>query len=129
MYVLKSLFCWFLMIIILSIYSASYLVYASYQINKSYITATYCVNKNKPWMHCNGHCFLMKRLQQAEEKEKQQRTVQQGKFQEALTPVHQSISFYNTVSLIQFPRSKCGRLINISVLIFHPPPTILGANA
>jgi hypothetical protein len=115
------------MVVILSSYSARSIVYASYQLNKSYITEVYCVNKNKPWMHCNGHCFLMKKLRQAEEKEKQQRTGQQEKFQEAIFPIHQSIPFFNTLSLIEFPRSWSGSPVNIPLLIFHPPPPVLGA--
>lgn len=126
MHLLKTLFCWFLMVVILSSYSARSIVYASYQLNKAYITDVCCVNKNKPWMHCNGHCFLMKKLRQAEEKEKQQRTGQQEKFQEAIFPIHQSITFFNSLSLIEFPRSWSGSPVNIPLLIFHPPPPVLG---
>lgn len=78
-------------------------------------------------MHCNGHCFLMKKLRQAEEKEKQQRTGQQEKFQEALFPIHPSITFFNAVSSIAFPRSYTDSPVNIVLLVFHPPPPVLGA--
>lgn len=31
-----------------------------------------CINKDKPWMHCNGRCYLMNKVRQAEESEKKQ---------------------------------------------------------
>ena len=39
-----------------------------YRYNKDVVTAKYCINKNKPALHCNGKCFLFKKLKQAEEK-------------------------------------------------------------
>ena len=47
-------------------------VFAGFEINSSYIAKELCVNKNKPELHCNGKCFLMKKLKLAEEKEKKQ---------------------------------------------------------
>lgn len=45
---------------------------AYYQINKNEIAAKFCVNKNKPMLHCNGQCYLGKQLKKAEENEKRQ---------------------------------------------------------
>jgi hypothetical protein len=47
-------------------------VYAGFEANQSYIAKELCVNKARPWMHCNGRCFLMKKLKEATEKEKKQ---------------------------------------------------------
>ena len=41
-------------------YFASYVSY--FELNKEYIIKTYCVNKNKPKLHCNGKCHLSKQL-------------------------------------------------------------------
>lgn len=30
----------------------------------------YCVNKNRPLLHCNGHCFLMRELKKEQQQEK-----------------------------------------------------------
>lgn len=49
---------------------AVYFVYAGFEVNKKEMAAKLCENKNRPWMHCNGKCYLMKKLKQAEEKEK-----------------------------------------------------------
>ncbi len=40
-----------------------------YYFNKAYITQQLCENRNKPKLHCNGHCYLSKQLKKAEEKE------------------------------------------------------------
>ncbi len=45
------------------------LIIANYEINKNYITQTFCENKNKPQMHCNGQCHLNKQLQKQEKNE------------------------------------------------------------
>ncbi|MCD0490256.1 hypothetical protein LPB86_18590 [Pedobacter sp. MC2016-14] len=50
------------------------LVYAGFEVNQDYIAKTLCVNKDRPWMNCNGKCYLMKKVQQAEENEKKEAT-------------------------------------------------------
>ncbi|MHA4895584.1 hypothetical protein ACXZ1K_12595 [Pedobacter sp. PWIIR3] len=56
--------------------------------NQKYIAATLCVNKNKPEMHCNGKCYLMKKLKQAQEKEqRQERQSQKTQLQDALIEI------------------------------------------
>lgn len=60
-------------IIIISLLGANlsrFVVYAGFSANQKYITDNFCVNKNRPWLHCNGHCYFMKKVQQAEENEK-----------------------------------------------------------
>lgn len=45
---------------------------AYYQINKEYITRVLCENRDKPQLHCDGHCYLAKKLKAQEEKQDQQ---------------------------------------------------------
>jgi len=49
-----------------------YFVYASFELNKDYIAKNLCINRSRPWLHCNGKCYFMKKLRQAEENEKKQ---------------------------------------------------------
>lgn len=49
-----------------------FFVYAGFSANQKYIAQNLCINKNRPWLHCNGHCYFMKKVQQAEETEKKQ---------------------------------------------------------
>jgi hypothetical protein len=48
-----------------------FFIVVDYQLNKEYIAKTLCENKNKPQMHCNGKCQMMKKLQQEEKKDQQ----------------------------------------------------------
>ena len=45
-------------------------VRAGFELNENYIVSKLCINRDKPQMHCNGKCYLMRKLKQAEQKEK-----------------------------------------------------------
>lgn len=45
-------------------------IYAGFEFNKSYIVKELCENRSRPAMHCDGKCYLMKKIKAAEEKEK-----------------------------------------------------------
>ena len=47
-------------------------VYTGFELNQKYIAENLCVNKSRPWLHCNGKCYFMKKVHQAEENEKRQ---------------------------------------------------------
>jgi hypothetical protein len=62
-----------LLIIVLTVSSFQpFLVYAGFKINQRYIAKTLCINRSRPWMHCNGRCYFMRKLKAAEENEKKQ---------------------------------------------------------
>jgi hypothetical protein len=46
-------------------------IYESYTLNQSYIAAHFCQNRSMPKMHCNGHCYLSKKMQSEQQNEKQ----------------------------------------------------------
>ena len=47
-------------------------LYLNFELNKENIIKNYCVNKNRPELHCDGKCFLSKKIKSAQEKEEQQ---------------------------------------------------------
>lgn len=49
-----------------------FFVYAGFELNHKYIAENLCINKNRPWLHCNGKCYFMRKIKQAEENEKKQ---------------------------------------------------------
>lgn len=62
-------------IIILSTLAANcsrFFVLAGLQLNRKYIAENLCVNRSRPWMHCDGKCYFMKKIRQAEENEKKE---------------------------------------------------------
>lgn len=52
---------------------ASLGVLAWFQVNRTYIANVLCENRDKPAMHCNGQCILMKKLKKLDESEKSSR--------------------------------------------------------
>ncbi len=69
---LKSFTSIFLLFALSSSQFSQLFIYAGFELNQDYIASTLCENKDKPELHCEGKCFLMKKLKQAEEKEKKQ---------------------------------------------------------
>jgi hypothetical protein len=75
-------------ILLFAVISSSFsrlFIYAGFNANQKYIASTFCENKNRPWLHCNGKCYLMKKLKQSEEKQKsEERRNQKSPFQEII---------------------------------------------
>ncbi|HVW98251.1 MAG TPA: hypothetical protein VHA56_19955 [Mucilaginibacter sp.] len=62
-------------LLILTLTAASFqrfFVYAGFKLNQDYISKNLCVNRNRPWMHCNGKCYFMRKIKAAQENEKKQ---------------------------------------------------------
>lgn len=55
-----------LMILSVLIVFQKEIIIVHYKLNQEYIEQQYCVNKNKPSLHCHGICHLKKKLQETE---------------------------------------------------------------
>lgn len=42
---------------------------AYFQLNRDYIARVLCENRDKPQLHCNGQCYLAKRLKEQQDKQ------------------------------------------------------------
>src|SRR4030095_16711279 len=51
-----------------------------YFLNKRYIAAVLCINKDKPKMQCNGQCYFARQLQEKDKQEQQAPVPQKVKF-------------------------------------------------
>ena|SRR6476661_382566 len=112
-------------VLILSIISAHFsklFVFAGFELNKTYIAAKLCINKNKPELQCFGKCFLKKKLKQAEEKQAQQeKQIQKNLFQEVGHFNRYKFNFY-TALLQEISTPVKNNYLSIhSFSIFHPP--------
>jgi len=59
-------------------------IYAGFEANQKYIAQKLCENRDKPWLHCDGRCYLAKKIKQAEEKERSaERHLQKSLIQDA----------------------------------------------
>jgi len=83
---LKKLLTVCLLIALISSNFSRFFIYAGFELNHKYIAENLCVNKGRPWLHCNGKCYFMKKVRQSQENEKKQdRADQKTRLQDALS--------------------------------------------
>ncbi len=97
-------------------------LYAGFELNRKYIASEFCENKAKPELHCEGKCYLMKKLKQAEEKEqKQEHQSQNIHFQEALVVIPMVFKQFPLKEMKLHIPASMGIPQNIENSVFQPP--------
>lgn len=111
-----------LIITIISSSFSRFFIYAGFEMNKSYIITKLCENRNKPWLHCNGKCYLMKKIKQAEDKQSNtERESQRNLIQESFCEEIQQVKFYTQLlRVIAIPNNRIDLPQGYSA-IFRPP--------
>ena len=96
------------------------IILVNYEINKKEITQKYCVNKDKPQMHCCGKCLLKKKLA---EQEAQQKLPAFPDIKTDITLVHQAHQVFKVYKVPYFPLYELYELSTQSEGkgVFHPP--------
>lgn len=114
-----------LIVAVLSANFAQLFVYAGFAANQKYITSTLCVNRGKPWLHCNGQCYLMKKMKQADEKERSdERQTQKSMLQEVFFATATTITFHSKLlQVIATPYHSHVLSVQPGV-IFQPPQVV-----
>lgn len=113
----------FLLLAMISGQFSRVFVYAGFELNKSFIVKELCENRSRPELNCNGKCFLKKKLQAAEEKErKQERESQRNRYQETLPPRFELPTPFRTAKLqTVYPIGTTQDTIERPSSIFQPP--------
>jgi hypothetical protein len=107
-----------------------YLVVVSFRINRQYIVTNLCENRTKPLLHCNGKCFLAKKLKQADENEKKQSEKNELKNIEVCFFQTPHAAFSNLL-LPELADARptifhsCGNLSYFVGTIFRPPRSVV----
>ncbi|OCX53195.1 hypothetical protein BEL04_02470 [Mucilaginibacter sp. PPCGB 2223] len=97
-------------------------IFAGFELNKTTIASTLCENRNKPWMHCNGRCYLLKKIKQAEEKEKsEERQTGKSLFQEGIVTHHFSFNYTPRLLAVLTVPTNHTELPDYSASVFQPP--------
>jgi hypothetical protein len=111
-----------LIIAIISCSFSRFFIYAGYQLNKNYIATKLCENRNKPWLHCNGKCYLIKKIKQAEEKQNAaERETQKNLVQESYCEAIPEVKFYTQLlQVIAIPNNRIALPDGYNA-IFRPP--------
>ncbi|WP_443939112.1 hypothetical protein [Pedobacter sp. MW01-1-1] len=99
-----------------------FIVYSGYKLNKEYITSVFCINKTHPELHCDGQCFLARKLKDLDHKNEQtqdslKRLAEvEAKFQ--ILTLSPPIAYFNHETESGYLEKP---VINLSIAIFHPP--------
>ncbi len=100
-------------------------VYSGYQMNKEYITSVFCINKAHPELHCDGQCFLAKKLKDLDGKNKQiQETLKkiiEGDPGFEMLTVNHHLPYFTIKSESLYLEKP---VKDLSISIFHPPKTL-----
>lgn len=97
--------------------------YAGFEMNRDYISQVLCVNRAKPKLHCNGKCYLAKKLKESEKQQKTPAGGVHGKFEYFFQSMY-SLAVppfsLQAIRTIPTPYQNAYSLITASG-IFHPP--------
>lgn len=94
-----------------------------FELNREYIAAELCVNRDVPESGCNGHCYLMKKLKQAQKDS--QGTDKPGAKRETFWQ-HCADLTRRPVLLplretLRAPFAFSGHVLQTPASVFHPP--------
>lgn len=98
------------------------MVVAGFELNRGYIEAKLCENRDRPQLNCNGRCYLSKKLKQAEENErKQEQEIQKQFFQASFLP-ESFFVFYNTKTSTTIETPYKDLIVHDhNSIVFQPP--------
>jgi hypothetical protein len=103
-----------------------YLLVFDYYVNPTVYIAN-CVNKDRPWMHCNGRCQLCKKLHQQDNTEDRQIPERRPGNGQSET-LFRTASFidFTTLQLVttvtrRFPEIAAAKPVRMPRSLFHPP--------
>ncbi len=101
---------------------STFIIQADFFLNQSYIAKNLCVNRDKPQMHCEGKCYLTKKLNEQQNQDQSPLSkIERFDVQPFFIP--QLFSFKNTVviSKPQFFIKNENTVSSFPRFIFHPP--------
>lgn len=106
-------------------------LFVNYELRKDFIIKNYCVNKDRPELHCDGQCYLAKQLKAAEEKDQKegQLTLVEKLYQWEYKENSNSFEIHNTCfvstldNAIHTPYLKNYKFTSTKG-IFHPPSIV-----
>ena len=102
---------------------SNYIIQADFYMNRSYITENFCINRDKPMMHCNGKCYLTKKLKQQEKQDQQAPAAKNLKFdiQPFFIPDPLVFSQINATVKTNYFIKNVFTIASFPHVIFHPP--------
>lgn len=105
------------------------LVFMGFELNREYIAAELCVNRDVPESGCNGQCYLMKKLKQAQQDDQgtDRPSLKREAFWQHCTDLTKKPTLLPLRSTLRAPFSYYGCLSFYPSSLFHPPQATLRA--
>ena len=105
-----------------------------YAANKEAITRNYCINKARPALHCDGKCYLARKLRATDERDSRNGAERdfRAKFDstasvlppdEPCCPMAKVFASQRSPTKLAFAPRKDGVLEGFPHTVFHPPTT------
>ncbi|GAB3960368.1 hypothetical protein GCM10028805_57850 [Spirosoma harenae] len=103
---MRSLLTYILLIAVLLPSISPWGTIAYYHLNKDYIARVLCENRNKPQLHCDGKCYLAKRLKAQQDKHDKETTerIQQTSPIQLYCEAYFQFDFKASPTVLQSPR-------------------------
>lgn len=119
---LKSVLPFCMVCVLLLNNFSRYFMNIAFTLNQPYLAKNSCENRNKPNLHCNGKCFLRKKIIQAQQKEQNNNVENlKNQYKEALIYQKSFLSLLYPIALKIFYPSLHFPLQHFTFPIFHPP--------
>lgn len=115
----------FLIVALMASNLSRFFIYAGFKLNQKYIAENLCVNKDRPWLHCNGKCYFVKKLKQAQEKQNSEEgQSQKNLFQEACFTQLTVVKFHTQLLQVIIIPDNHADLPQACNSIFRPPQLV-----
>ena len=106
-------------------------LFVNYELRKDFIIKNYCVNKDRPELHCDGQCYLAKQLKAAEEKDQKdgQLTLVEKLYQVEYQDNSTNLEIQNTNIALTIDNTihalyEKSYNFTLAKSIFHPPSIV-----
>jgi hypothetical protein len=92
-------------------------------VNQSYIAKNLCINREKPMMHCNGKCYLSKKLKQQEKQDQQAPVPKNERIEVVLyfAPSYTALQNVQSQTKNNFFIKDENLISSFHQRVFHPP--------
>ncbi|TBX21694.1 hypothetical protein [Jiulongibacter sediminis] len=102
------------------------LLYLKYEFRKEFIIEKYCVNKDKPALHCDGKCYLAQKIKESQEKESEKESLRLLNSLLTVESIQKETFFEFTLwpvfrKQVQFPAFHSTYHFEVYGEYFHPP--------
>jgi hypothetical protein len=123
---IRRVMAFLLLLVFFSQAFSRYLLVADYYVNTAAYAAN-CINKDRPWMRCNGRCQLCRKLHQQEKTEDKQVPDRKSGGDRNESPFSATTIFDFTllsgitISKTKFPEFSAASPVRMPRDLFHPP--------